>query len=79
MGKQLPPYSPPAEPANLASRLAERSASFLARVAEHSGHQLPAAVQAILADRQLVTWLAAVVGLVFLFLLLLVVLLLSQC
>ncbi len=79
VGKQLPPHPQPAEPANLASRLAERSASFLARVAEHSGHQLPAALQAILADRQLVTWLAAVVGLVFLFLLLLVVLLLSQC
>jgi serine/threonine protein kinase len=75
VGKQLPP--PPAH--NLASRMAERSASFLARVAEQSGHQLPAALQAILADRQLVTWLAAVVSLAFLFVILLLVLLLSQC
>jgi len=74
VGKSLPP--PPAQ-SNLASRLAERSASFLARVAEHSGQQLPAALQTIFADRQLVTWLATVAGLLFLLLILLLITLLS--
>ncbi|MBL9009334.1 MAG: serine/threonine protein kinase [Myxococcales bacterium] len=74
VGKSLPP--PPAQ-SNLASRLAERSASFLARVAEHSGQQLPAALQTVLADRQLVTWLATVAALLFLLLILLLITLLS--
>ncbi|HNN94275.1 MAG TPA: serine/threonine-protein kinase [Pseudomonadota bacterium] len=98
VGKQLPPTPmTPATPAatapipaqqhlqppGMAARLAERSASFLARVAdhvaEHRSHQLPAALQSILADRELVKWLAAVAGLFVMLFVLLLILLISQC
>ncbi len=65
--------------AGLAARLAERSASFLARVAEQSSHQLPAALQSILADRELVKWLLAVAGLFVVLFVLLLTLLISRC
>lgn len=75
-----PAHAPQAAaPQSLASRLAERSASFLVRVAEQSSHQLPAAVQAVLADRELVKWLAAVAGLFLLLFVLLLALLISHC